>query len=63
MISLQAKIILGIVAFVIVASALTIWLILAFGHGFLAIAVPLAMTGALALLAYTLIAKSKNGPS
>lgn len=63
MISLQAKIILGLVAFAIVASALTIWLVLAWGNGTLAMLVPLALSGALALVVYTVVFKDKNGPS
>lgn len=50
-------------AFAIVASALTIWLILASGSGLFAMLVPLAMSGALALLVYSLATKGKNGPS
>lgn len=63
MISIQAKIILGLVAFAIVASALTIWLVLAWGNGTFAMLVPLALSGALALLVYTFVFKGKNGPS
>lgn len=63
MISLQAKIILGILAFVLVASALTIWLVLAWGNGAFAMLTPLALAGALALVVYTVVFKEKNGPS
>lgn len=63
MISIQAKIILGLVAFVIVASALTIWLVLAWGNGTFAMLTPLALSGALALVVYTVVFKQKNGPS
>lgn len=63
MISIQAKIILGILAFVLVSSALTIWFILAWGNGIIAMLVPLAMSGALAGLVYTFAYKDKNGPS
>lgn len=63
MISLQAKIILSAAAFAIVGSALTIWLVLAWGNGALAMFVPLAMSGALALLIYTFVYKGKGGPS
>lgn len=63
MISIQAKIILGIFAFVLVSSALTIWLVLAWGNGFIAMLTPVALAGALGLLAYSLAKKSKNGPS
>ncbi|OAN78015.1 hypothetical protein A8B78_13460 [Jannaschia sp. EhC01] len=63
MISIQAKIILGAVAFAIVASALTIWLILAWGNGAFALFVPLALAGALALVVYSVVFKGKGGPS
>lgn len=63
MISIQAKIILGCVAFALVASALTIWLILAWGNGFFAMITPLALGGAVALVTYTVVFKDKNGPS
>lgn len=63
MISLQTKIILSAAAFAIVGSALTIWLVLAWGNGALAMFVPLAMSGALALLIYTFVYKGKGGPS
>ncbi|MBY4892420.1 hypothetical protein KUL25_06555 [Rhodobacteraceae bacterium N5(2021)] len=63
MISIQAKIILGAVAFAIVASALTIWLILAWGNGAFAMVVPLALAGALALVVYSVVFKGKGGPS
>ena len=63
MFSIQAKIILGLVAFAIVASALTIWLVLAWGNGAIAMLVPLALSGALALVVYTVVFKDKNGPS
>ncbi|GAB5445781.1 hypothetical protein [Gymnodinialimonas sp.] len=63
MISIQAKIILGCVAFALVASALTIWLVLAWGNGMIAMLTPLALGGALALVTYTVVLKSKSGPS
>ena len=44
MLSIQAKIILGMFAFVLVASGLTIWLILAFSSGFWAMLVPLVVS-------------------
>jgi hypothetical protein len=47
MISIQAKIILGIFAFVLVASGLTIWLILAWGNGFFAMIAPLVVAAVL----------------
>lgn len=62
-VKMQAKIIFGVLALALVGSALLIWLILAWGHSYFAVLVPLAMSGALALLAYTLWFKSKNGPS
>lgn len=62
MISPQAKIVLGCVAFAIAASALTIWLVWALGDGTFAALLPLAMAGALALLIYTFVIKRKNGP-
>lgn len=63
MISLQAKIILGAVAFALVASALTIWLILAWSHGAFAMFVPLALGGALTLVFYSVVFRRKGGPS
>lgn len=47
MLSLQAKIILGIFAFVLVTSGLTIWLVLAFGNGFWAMIAPLVVAAVL----------------
>lgn len=47
MISIQAKVILGIFGFVLVASGLTIWLILAFGNGFWAMIAPMVVAAVL----------------
>ncbi len=44
MLSIQAKIILGIVAAVIVAAGLTIWVILSLGNGPLATLTPLVLS-------------------
>ena len=63
MISIQAKIILGLFAFTLVASALTIWLVLAWGNGAIAMLTPLALGGALALVTYSVVFKDKGGPS
>lgn len=62
MISPQAKVVLGCVGFAVLASALTIWLITALGNGAFAMFVPLALSGALALLIYTFVFKRKNEP-
>ncbi|WP_224815143.1 hypothetical protein [Hasllibacter sp. MH4015] len=50
MIDLRAKILLGIFAFVIVASALTIWVVLALGGGTIPVLVPLVLAALLLLV-------------
>lgn len=62
-VKMQAKIILSAVAFALVASALTIWLVLAWGNGMIAMLTPVALGGALALVVYSVVFKRKNGPS
>lgn len=60
MLSIQAKIILGILAFVIVASGLTIWLILAWGNGFFATLAPLVVAAVLLVVTKLVMRREMN---
>lgn len=62
MLSIQAKILLGIFAFVIVASALTIWLILALGNGPVATLAPVVMALVVLMISRSLLRGGRRGP-
>lgn len=60
---MQARIILGIVAAVIVAAGLTIWLLLAIGHGTIATLAPLVMALVAIVVSRSLLrAGGRRGP-
>ncbi len=63
MLSLQAKIILGIFAAVLVASGLTIWLILSLGHGPIATLTPLVVALVVILVSRAVLRPRGDGSS
>lgn len=62
MISIQAKILLGIFAAVLVASALTIWLILSFGNGPVAMLTPVLLALAVLVVTRSVVNRGRSGP-
>ncbi len=57
MLSIQARILFGLFAFMLAGSGLLIWLILAFGNGFWAMAAPLGVGAFLSIVAYNFMRK------
>ncbi len=51
--SIQFRILFGLFFFALAGSGLLIWLVLALGHGFIAMAAPLAVGGVLSVVAWS----------
>ncbi|MEJ6394785.1 hypothetical protein V8J82_16095 [Gymnodinialimonas sp. 2305UL16-5] len=63
MLSIQAKIILGFFAFILVGSGLAIWFVLAIGNGLIAILAPLAVGGLVTAASFVALRNRDAGPS
>lgn len=51
--SIQFRILFGLFFFALAGSGLLMWLVLAWGHGFIAMAAPLAVGGVLSVVAWS----------